>query len=104
MENTTIDASMCGLETPSRENWEANNDDIMKWVSIEFDVFSNNGEYGYGADNFPRFLRKRWAPKAVNSAMFCNGIGKRSISTCLNLIEDNGENHHDRQMALHVFE
>jgi hypothetical protein len=101
METTNIDARMCGLDTPSRENWEANHNEIIKWARDQFNDFLNNGKKD---DNFPRHLRETWAPNAVDSAFFCDGIGQCSIATCLSLIEDDGNNHHDRQMALHLFE
>jgi hypothetical protein len=97
-EHSTIPGSMCGLDTPSKENWEANQDEILEWASNQFEDFLNDGERD---ENFPQFLRKRWAPNAVNSALFCDGVGQCSISTCLNLVADN---QHDNQMALHVFE
>lgn len=97
---TSLDGSMCGLITPSKENWEANQAEIGLWFEKQFNDYKADPHY----QNIALFLRDRWAPYTVSSSLFCDSVGTCSIGTCKNLIEDDGTNGHDRQMALFVFE
>ncbi|KAJ4362204.1 hypothetical protein N0V95_001448 [Ascochyta clinopodiicola] len=91
--------TMCGLDRPTTENWDANREEIAKWARREYNDFSNSG-----SDNFALFLRNRWAPNALTSGLFCDALGRCSIGSCTNLVPDDGSNQLDRQMALYVFE
>ncbi|KAJ4992722.1 hypothetical protein SVAN01_01768 [Stagonosporopsis vannaccii] len=95
-----LDGSMCGLDTPSKANWNANRDDIAQWFQKEFEDYKADPTY----ENIALFLRDRWAPTTVSSNLFCDSIGACNIASCKNLVDDDGTNRHDRQMALYVFE
>jgi hypothetical protein len=95
-----LDGTMCGLDTPTAKNWKENQADIAKWFKTQYNDYLQDYKY----QNIALFLRDRWAPKAVSSGLFCDSIGACSIASCLNLIDDDGTNQHDRQMALYVFE
>lgn len=95
----SIDGFMCGLESPTAESWKANQDDISEWVTAQYYDYLDHTH-----NSFALFLRDRWAPDVLGSGLFCDAVGSCSIVSCSNLIPDNGENHHDRQMALFIFE
>jgi hypothetical protein len=99
----------CGLERPSAEGFKKRKDDIIAWFKKEYDAFILLPEDSY--PNFVLYLQQKWAPKAISSGMFCDSVGSCDIASCLNLIDegiviDKGivASHHDRQMALYVFE
>ncbi|KAH6620388.1 hypothetical protein C7974DRAFT_426554 [Boeremia exigua] len=95
-----VTGKMCGLDTPTAESWDANREAICEWYLKQHDDYIMDPNYA----NVMRFLRDRWAPNLVGSSLLCDGVGACSIGTCRNLVDDNGTNGHDRQMALYVFE
>ena len=97
----------CGLERPSAEGFKQEFEDILAWFQKQYEAFRSFSE----SDNLGLYLQQIWAPKALSSGMFCDSVGSCNIASCLNLVDEgtnlgNGKyvSHHDRQMALYVFE
>jgi hypothetical protein len=98
-----------GLDRPSAEGFKKEKGDIVAWFKKEYNAFLTLPKDSY--PNFVLYLQQKWAPKALSSGTFCDSVGSCDIASCLNLVDEgivveDGKvaSHHDRQMALYVFE
>jgi hypothetical protein len=81
-DSDTFYQKSCGLDVPTNVGWHAGiKDNFTKWTYENFDAFINSGQ-----KSFPLFLRNKFAPNAVPSSQYCDGIGSCTVSLSSNFI------------------
>jgi len=72
----------CGLEIPTNAGWDAGiKDNFTTWAYESFDAFISSEQ-----KTFPQFLRNKFAPNAVPSSHYCDGIGSCTVSIAVVLL------------------
>ncbi|KAF1976871.1 hypothetical protein BU23DRAFT_565541 [Bimuria novae-zelandiae CBS 107.79] len=89
----------CELEVPTLQAWnQGKGKEVVEWFSFQFEAFKADPNF----ENFPQFLRHKFAPTAVPTSLTCDMDGSCTLSSCWNL--DPSLPVHDRQMTFYVFE